>query len=374
LQDLEHQSDDALVPLSTLQQLTRLQLQSVRRAQLQHLQLPQLQHLQASLYTTYHHKDEPMLLGHMTSLTALDVQVLNRYWPADLLPPNLLTFHLTLRRVCVRLTREMYQAREDCCSSLHPLLQLGSLQQLHLELPCCERTVPAAHELAALSSLGCLQDIRVDWKSEGFSAATADAIAAALEVLPLQALTLPHAGIPADVLQRLGCLQGLTALELSQFSSYGMSSQRSVGNRQQRLDVPAAQLCRAVLLQQLTVLHCLRLSSNTLDDKALFAAASADGHVADARDDHGGVVSLLQAIGRLHHLTAVRVDIDVWLLHVSVQQLDRSRVLQLLSSPLSQSCSAYMYMRPVGTAQHGVDAGVSRCMLHVGDASVCSMA
>jgi hypothetical protein len=84
-------ADGVLAQLSVLQHLTCLQLSSARTVQLQQMRLPQLRRLVAVVDTTQ--SQEQLLLGHMSSLTALTLYD-NRY-PCDSfalteqLPPNL---------------------------------------------------------------------------------------------------------------------------------------------------------------------------------------------------------------------------------------------------------------------------------------------
>jgi hypothetical protein len=80
---------------------------------------------------------------------------------------------------------------------------------------CFDGAAPAAEERAQLSTLRSLQVVRVVWDSYRLDDyATVEGIAAAFAVLPLKALTCRAAGMSAAVVQQLGCLQGLTALEL----------------------------------------------------------------------------------------------------------------------------------------------------------------
>jgi hypothetical protein len=106
---------------------------------------------------------------------------------------------------------------------------------------CASAALPKARELAQLSTLRSLQEVRVVWDSCGVRAATVEGITAAFQVLPLTALSWQHAGIPAAAMQQLGSLQGLTALQLSNEAV-----------------VSPAQL--AVVVRQLTALQRLHLT------------------------------------------------------------------------------------------------------------------
>jgi hypothetical protein len=118
--------------------------------------------------------------------------------------------------------------------------------------------VPAAHELAQLSTLHSLQEVRIDWQSSFLDAAAVEDMAGEFLVLPLTSMTWEHAGIPAAVanmMQQLGELQGLTALHLfhDSFSAYRSGLQNRV--------TPAA---LATVLRRLTALQRLHLLDTSL--------------------------------------------------------------------------------------------------------------
>jgi hypothetical protein len=206
-------SDSVLAQLSVLQQLTRLELSSVRRVQLQHLQLPRLQRLDVTVVDS--RAWESLLLGHMTGLTALAVEDAGSWYAGDQLPPNPSILKLVLGGKPSgdhSSSAATYNLRSI---SLQPVLGLGQLQKLHLGMVCFDGAAPAADERAQLSTLRSLQVVRVVWDSYRLDDyATVEGIAAAFAVLPLKALTCRAAGMSAAVVQQLGCLQGLTALEL----------------------------------------------------------------------------------------------------------------------------------------------------------------
>jgi hypothetical protein len=287
-------ADDVLAQLSVLQQLTRLQLSSARRVQLQQLRLPQLRRLVGVMDTTQN--QEQLLLGHMSSLTALTLYD-NRYpcdsfAPTEQVPPNLRTLDMMIW--VERSSRERpYRV------SLQPLLALSQLQPLHLDLTAAERSVPAAHELAQLSTLHSLQEVCIDWQSSLLDAAAVEDTAGALLVLPLTSMTWEHAGIPAAVMQQLGELQGLTALHLFHdcLSAYRSGLQNRV--------TPAA---LATVLGRLTALQRLHLSDTSLSAAAAGLAALPACAV---HDDTDGVVRLVHTVGSLRQLSALNVHMHV---------------------------------------------------------------
>jgi hypothetical protein len=322
------QADGVLAQLSALQHLTRLQLSSARRVQLQRLQLPRLQRLE--LYMSSRQDQEQLLLGRMTSVTALTLSD-NRYpcdsfAPTEQLPPNLRTLSMT---IWVEPSARPYRV------NLQSLLALSQLQALNLDLGGAGQRVPAAHEFAQLSTLHSLQEVRIDWASCYLDAAgSIEDMAGAFQVLPLTSLIWHHSGIPAAGVQQLGYLQGLTALEL--FSSGVMSicrgrySPRDMAPAylrayQQERVTPAA---LATVLRQLTALQRLQLSDTRLGASA--ARRCDDEHCVcgwPAHDDTDGMVQLVQAVGSLQLLSDVGVDMrvrlqDDWQDMAAAQQLN----------------------------------------------------
>jgi hypothetical protein len=319
------QSHKHLVPLSVLQQLTCLELCTASSVQLQHLQLPRLQHLM--IYNLVNNVPAaPRLLGNMSSLAVLGVRGASGLSAADQLPPN------------SRMPKLQFEPRtfwDLSHLSFAPLLNLSRLEQLHLQLHLqlswrrrVDRTLPAADEIAQLSTLRSLQEVRFLWDSENScqqgprsssSTATAQAFAAALQGLPLRALSWRHERLPAAVLQLMKMLQGLTALTLHSVDDYLRGEQEGV---------TVAQL--ASLLRRLTTLQCLHLQGETV--------AAGIGQSKEALDDSNAIRELLQAICSLRHLSAVGVRLCVKLPDAAVTQLNSS-LPQLLCGPVAQSCT-----------------------------------
>jgi hypothetical protein len=320
--------DKALVPLSALQQLTRLELSAVRGTQLQHLQLPRLQHLVLK-HLVYLGPAVPQRLGHLSSLVVLDVRACFGLSCTDTLPANLRTLKLWAKPV------SSYRPRQPCNFSFAPLLALSKLEQLQLDLARVACTMQVARAVAQLSTLRSLQELRILWDDTagrqqarwprgwglglGRAAAAVEDFAAALQKLPLKALSWRHAGLPAAVLQQLGNLQGLTALTLHSADD----SECNTGEQE------VAQL--AALVRRLTALQCLHLRRDT--------AAGGDGQGGEALDDSSAIRELMQAICSLQQLVAVRVWLRVRLPDAAVAQLNDS-LPQLLSGPVAQSCTA----------------------------------
>jgi hypothetical protein len=295
-----------------LQQLTRLELLSVRRVQLQYLQLPRLEHLDVIVADTA--AGEPLLLGHMTALTALAVENVNVLSPADKLPPELTILKLVLGE-------DYYKDHSSSAAtinkpSLQPVLGLGQLQKLHLDIKCVDGVVPAAEEIAQLSALRSLQEVRIVWDSWQLDDdAAVEGITAAFTVLPLKALTWRHAGMSAAVMQQLGCLQGLTALELE-------------GTRMRDTENHVTPEQLSVALRKLASLQYLRLG----DINSGWSASDVTW-----ADDSDGLVELLQAIDGLTHLFAISVCLPFWLKDASSRQLHME---QLVPNLLARGCTA----------------------------------
>jgi hypothetical protein len=335
---IDNPSDSMMAPLSALQRLTRLELKrhSVRRAQLQQLQLPRLQHLEVIL--TDQPPGQPLLLGHMTSLTALDITEYNSISSTDQLPPGLQRLKLVMRTSCS-------SPRPHRFLSLQPLLALSRLRDLHLHLRCLDGTVPAVRDIRQLSTLRSLQEVQIVWDSIVWPAYELDKLAvegivAAFQVLPLKELTWHNAGIPAAIVQQLSNLQGLTSLDLDT-QPYGGTED----SRERRHVLSPAGL--AVVLQQLTALQRLFLREHN------YTAAS--DAVESAADEREGLVKLVQAVGGLQQLFAVRVRMRVRLQEVSAELNDSIR--QLWGGPLAGACTASIMLAPT---RCGADSRYSR--------------
>jgi hypothetical protein len=195
-------SSSALAPLMALQHLTALQLPPVDKLQLAALQLPKLQQLQVELCGS--NASYALQIGHMTTLQSLRLTVFSTCGTADgdQLPPFL----------------------EELCWDLHaigsfsvqPLLGLTRLQRLWLKF---EGQAPAAAELAQLSCLKSLQDLKLSYSDVPDEVVEA-AAAEVWPVLPLVGLYVAAAtGVPLPLLEpstmHLSGLQRLTRLHLS---------------------------------------------------------------------------------------------------------------------------------------------------------------
>jgi hypothetical protein len=148
-------ADEALAPLSTLQQLTALHLPEVTPQQLSLLKQPGLMNLDARLARAPKQQQqqqqgggqqEPaqqvLQLGHMTSLTRLVVRSESLLLP-DTLPLSLRAVRWALEPV------QSGQALEEHYS-MQPLLRLNSLEQLDLVLRQHVPTVAHLRQLATL--------------------------------------------------------------------------------------------------------------------------------------------------------------------------------------------------------------------------------
>jgi hypothetical protein len=222
--------DDVLAPLTALAQLTQLRLSTVRPAQLSQLPV-QLVELRANLFGAFEEDEEDaegeqqgrqqevLRMGHLTALTTLidcvdvddfgdvagehgDEDVRSHpLGPLEVLPPHL---------------RELQWQGE--CHSVAPLLPLQQLRQVKLYF---DEQPPTGPQLAQLSSMGQLTELRLVYScADTYDAAAADAWAA----LPLRSLKLlnwaaPHSSnkhpvMPGDVVGRLSALTQLTCLEV----------------------------------------------------------------------------------------------------------------------------------------------------------------
>jgi hypothetical protein len=165
---------DVLAPLSALQQLVSLELVAVQRAQLQHLQLPQLRqlhvHIDAGLSG-----GQPLQLAHLTALQQLTVKDTGAaIRVGDSLPFSLCTLDA------------MGCGHRKGFSS-QPLLVLSNLRKLQLH---ASTDGASAGELAQLSSLSSLQEVKLTYAApdRGVAEADAAAIAAAWSELPVAVL------------------------------------------------------------------------------------------------------------------------------------------------------------------------------------------
>jgi hypothetical protein len=100
----------------------------------------------------------------MTAVTALAVQDAGSWSPADQLPPNVSTLKLVLGGVQDKNSRSHAATNNKTRSiSLQPVLDLGHLQTLHLDMMCADVAVPTAEETEQLSTLRSLQEVRIVW-------------------------------------------------------------------------------------------------------------------------------------------------------------------------------------------------------------------
>jgi hypothetical protein len=343
------QCDSVLSQLSVLQQLTRLELIVVRKVQLQHLQLPRLQHLDVDLVPSK--TGEPLLLGHMTDLTALAVDMEADGWsPAAELPPNLGALKVPLNGYYGEHPSSSIISNNPRSISLQPVLGLSQLQKLHLDLWCTDGAVPAAAEIVQLCTLRSLQEVRVRWDSYqlGDDAAAVEGITAALAPLPLKTLTLLHAGMPAAAMQHLGRMQGLTALELECFAASSLKS-RVIASQDR---ATPAQLAAA--LRQLASLRHLKLFNDSWGcnyDSDLQAALHAE--------DCDGVEELLQAIDGLKHLFAIHVDLPVRMKWAAFRQL---HMQQLVPNLLARDCAVSVVQRFCGESEYNRTEFIRICI------------
>jgi hypothetical protein len=320
------QADDVLAPLAALRQLTLLKLGTVRPAQLSHLPMNLLQ-LEASLFAGEEEDDDDgeaagdaegqqavLQMGHLTALTSL-VDCLGddsgehgdgvRSHPMgqrDVFPPNLQQLEVS-----------------GICHSVVPLLPLQQLQQARL---CFAERPPAGPELARLTSLGALTELRLAYCTAGsYDAAAADAWAA----LPLRSLKLmswaaPHASnkppvLPAEVVGRLPALTQLTCLEVGVPMLCGCLGVH--------LQATPGQLAAA--LAPLTGLHELHLSGFACMAADDDAAAAAGGSALPTRSSrlgsagsrrvaqHGvaGVEALMDALAGLKRMRQMHVELPL---------------------------------------------------------------
>uniref|UniRef100_A0A383W3M9 Uncharacterized protein n=1 Tax=Tetradesmus obliquus TaxID=3088 RepID=A0A383W3M9_TETOB len=296
-----------LAPLSALPQLTAVQLLrssgrgwQVSRGQLQHLQLPrlkQLKQLEASVGGALTERVNQLQLAHLTAVTQLSLE-LTAYVlaPSEQLPPN------------VRVLSLNYFSEDEYVShsgqySLQPLLPLTRLQRLQLWM---SNGAPAAHELAALSSISSLTsvDLCFNWGvgadhingEQAAAAAAAEGVAAPWPTLPLRALSWGSSRILPAVLQAITALHGLTCLALHTTSW--------------RAGDGLAPAQAAAALQQLTGLRQLELTCS------YDAGLSNIGGTSDGEDPDVGaeaVEALLSALGGLRELgyMCVRLQIGI---------------------------------------------------------------
>jgi hypothetical protein len=373
LPKLDASGDRLLAPLSSLQQVTALQVRKglLRRMQLQHLQLPLLQQLRADIGggRANRARADQLQLAHLEALTQLSLKdrtgVLS---PAEQLPPHL--HELTLRQV------EYHHRDEGSKYSLQPLLVLSRLEKLQL----CMRdgAAAAAEQLAQLTSISSLTEVELSYAWElssaeeaGQAKAAAEAAAVAWLMLPLKALSWSstwvsgwfdfsdswRCAIPAAVLHVVGSLQGLTKLELCAATKYSS-------------DLPEpAQL--AAMLQPLTGLQQLKLTSSMDVINPGWDSGACEGdpvYAVDALCEYDGgsvasvdevpgfevdaVAALLRSIGGLGELGDVCMHLQMPLTESAVTELSET-VQQLLPQWLVPHCQVDVYQLKVDTgARH----------------------
>eukprot|EP00775_Hariotina_reticulata_P004152 gene4152-4400_t len=224
-------ADNLLLPLAKLKQLRQLQLElPVQPRQLHQLLAPGLEqlHLLGNLHRSQAvgrwQEQQLLQLGHLSRVTqlqlgckALPVPISSTASSSsatltehDVMPPNVRV--LTLQRCC----------------SIAALLQLVHLQQLHIG----SVAGAAARDLVQLTQLSQLQSLELGHCDCGGSSSDDLAQAsAAWELLPVKALSisvlrLGRVGVvlPGAVLQHLGPVQGLTALELSGATQWALKA------------------------------------------------------------------------------------------------------------------------------------------------------
>jgi Leucine-rich repeat (LRR) protein len=308
---------NVLVSLSALQ-LTQLQLPSVSRNQVAQLQLPQLQQLQVLLSS----KPGQLQLGHMTAMHTLhgiDMGINSRFAHGDQLPPNLQQLSWDWR------SREQLVVDNAPRASMQPLLALTRLQQLRLafnrRLASDGVDDSCSSQLAELVELPRLQELALHYNS--VSLPSVEAAAAAWVVLPLVELSLSsdnadrRTRIPADVLQQLGQLQGLTHLALR--GSYSNATLVEL----------------AAVLQQLRCLQHLALGEP-------FWALSLQRTISEETHGVAAAAALLQALDELRKLHTVQVSLPLKLAGCETHDEAKQRaepLEQALGNQLSGCCS-----------------------------------
>jgi hypothetical protein len=333
--------DSAFAPLSALLQLTQLQLGHVRAQQLPHLELPQLQQLRAvvaRVYPVWKH-DQPHQLfdiSHLSSLTLLHIH--SSWMQGDGFSSSLraVTWEFPLRMSSNPEVAKMLSAEMD----LRPLLQLGALEKVHFIF---YDLISARLQHGLLHARVYVQD---DWRCESIAgqqmvwrtaagAAAQDVVgdaqpaAAAAEASwaagPLKSVRLMYdklqhgfASMPTATVQALG------ALQLTELAIHGGSWFRAhLG-----LEVTPAQL--AEVLQHLPLLQRLELEYFALlcdaefaepaDVSALPAAVPAQQQQQQQQPmrmqpyhSAAGVAALVSAIGQLHKLQAMQLELPLLL-------------------------------------------------------------
>jgi hypothetical protein len=280
----------ALARLSTLQQLTRLQLAEVGRAQLQQLHLPQLRVLEVQIFDVL--PGRCLKLHHLTALQQLKVTDATPLLSGDQLPPNLKEL------VCVRRDPLGHNAHGDgigCSFALTPLLALSCLEKLQLHTQGAAATAAGLQQLSRLSELG------LSFSYGSLYAACNQltaSVAEAWHFLQLRSLKLHNVEVTACFLQQLAGFKGLACLSLDQVF---------VSHHGGKL---ALQLAAA--LEHLTGLQCLALT-NTLpeccNDDDDTTGVRTNTHAAIGYVE--GLPALLHAIGGLPALTDVFLHWDL---------------------------------------------------------------
>jgi hypothetical protein len=333
--------DSAFVPLSALLQLTQLQLGHVRAQQLEHLQLPQLQQLRAVVARVYPvwKDDQPHQLFDISHLSSLTLLHINSSWmQGDGFPSSLraVSWEFRLRMGSNPEVAKMLSAEMN----LQPLLQLGALETVHFVFyDLNSARLPHGllqNRLVCVHNDWCYQSKSGDqvvWRTAasaaeqgvvgGVQPAAAAAAAAAAEVSwcagPLKSVRLMYdklqhgfASMPTATVQALG------ALQLTELAIHGGSWFREhLG-----LEVTPAQL--AEVLQRLPLLQRLELEYFALLCDAELAEP-ADLSVLPAQQQQqeqmrmqpyhsaAGVAALVSAIGQLHKLQAVQLELPLLL-------------------------------------------------------------
>jgi hypothetical protein len=350
--------DSAFAPLSALLQLTQLQLGRVRAQQLAHLQLPQLQQLNAVVARVYPvwKDDQPHQLFDISHLSSLTLLHINSSWmQGDGFPCSLhaVTWEFPLGgssnpEIAKKLSAEM---------SLQPLLQLGALEEVQFifhGLRPAQLQHGLLHTLANVRGDWCYESKpgeEVVWRTPA-SAAEQGAVgdvqpapaAAAAEASwgagPLKSVRLMYdklqhgfASMPTATVQALG------ALQLTELAIHGGSwFQAHLG-----LEVTPAQLGevlqRVPLLQRLELEYVALLCDAEFPELADVYALPAQQQQQQVRmrpyHSAAGVAALVSAIGQLHKLQALQLELPLLL---QPNQADLQEVESALERWLPRVC------------------------------------
>jgi hypothetical protein len=332
--------DDALAPLSSLQQLTMLRLDAVHKRQLQHLTLPQLQELYINnSFTVLDQQQEPLQLSHLTALRKLRSVDFGTLLAADKLPRSLRA-----------LTWQWRPSNGDSVRSVEPILELCSLKKLHIEL-AGEPIAAQARDLQKLSVLQHLQEVEVqyNWGKQSVDESSAAAAAAAWGVLPVKHLDWSSETVPHVVLQQLRELRGLTSLRLRVGQHLAASAVQLAEVLQQLQSLQQLHVefvTRRVAVRRMLGTSAARMSSSTGPRRSSASRGrmtSGTGPLQEVRascldaDDVEGVAAVLRALGSLQELVEVNVELPVDIEKAQVKQL-ASMLPQLLPSNIRQCC------------------------------------